>query len=125
MHRDALAAADTGGAESVAPASPAEGMQQVQGDAGAARAQRVAQGHGPAVEVGALAVETELTLDGEVLRGEGLVDLDQVHVAQGQACPVERLPRRRRRADAHPCGSTPATPHATSRPSGGRPCSRA
>ena len=60
------------------------------GDAGAARAERVAQGDGAAVDVGALAVEAELPLDGQVLGGEGLVDLDQVHVVQREARALQR-----------------------------------
>ena len=56
------------------------------------RAERVSECHGAAIDVGALAIETELLLDGQVLGSEGLVDLDEVHVIQPQAGPVERAP---------------------------------
>ena len=121
-HRDALAAADAGGAEPVAAAAAAELMQQVQGDAGAAGAERVAERDGAAVHVGPLAVEAQLLLDRQVLRREGLVDLDQVHVVELRARPRASAWRA---AGAGPMpmivGSTPATPQATSRPSGLRP----
>src|SRR5688500_253975 len=54
-----------------------------------------------AVHVGLIPVEAEVFLDGEVLRRERLVDLDQVHVANLLAGAVQRLTRGRRGADAH------------------------
>ena len=57
------------------------------------------------------AVEAELLLDGEVLRRERLVDLEQIDVADLHAGAGERL----RDAGAGPMpmmfGSTPQTPH--------------
>ena len=41
------------------------------------------------------------SLDRYVLRGEGLVDLDQIDVVQGEAGLVQRLARRGRRPDPH------------------------
>ena len=48
-----------------------------------------------------VAVEPELLLDREVLRREGLVDLDEVDVAELEAGALERAADGRRRADAH------------------------
>ena len=42
----------------------------------------MAQRHRAALDVGALAVEAELLLDREVLRGERLVDLELVHAVE-------------------------------------------
>src|SRR6266542_1520341 len=61
------------------PASPA--LQLVDDradDARAAHADRVADGDGAPVDVGALPVELQLPVAGEHLRGERLVDLDHV-----------------------------------------------
>jgi hypothetical protein len=65
-------------------------------------AEGVAEGDGAAVDVGLLAVEAELLLDREVLRGEGLVDLDEVHLVERElgARGGQRLDRRDG-ADAH------------------------
>src|SRR5437016_9070694 len=84
-HRGPLPAANAGGAQAVPPAAAAQGMEQVEGEAGAAGPERVAQGYGAAVHIGTLTVEAELPLDGQVLRGERLVDLDQIHVIERQA----------------------------------------
>src|SRR5262245_32742369 len=83
--RGTLAAADAGGAQPVAGAAPPERMQQVRGDPRSAGPERVAEGDRAPIHVGALAVEAELTLDREVLRGERLVDLDQVHVLERES----------------------------------------
>src|SRR5947208_209972 len=79
---DALAAADAGRAEPEAAAAATQLVEEVRGDARARGAQRVAERDGAAVDVGALAVEAQLTLDGDVLRGEGLVDLDEIEVRE-------------------------------------------
>src|SRR5580765_3872420 len=84
-YRRPLPAADAGGAQTVPSAAAAQGVQQVQREARAARAERMPQRDGAAVYVGALAVEPELLLDGEVLGGERLVDLHQVHVVEREA----------------------------------------
>src|SRR5262245_64097586 len=73
-------------------------------DARARRAERMAERDGAAVDVGALAVEAELLLDGEILRRERLVDLDEVEIGQLVARLVHGAADRRRRADAHDLG---------------------
>ena len=76
-------------------------MEQVEGEAGAAGPERVAQGYGAAVHIGALAVEAELPLDGQVLRGERLVDLDQIQVVERQARGGKRPAGGGHRPDPH------------------------
>ena len=54
-----------------------------------------------AVDVDLVAIEAQLLLAREVLRREGLVDLDQVEIVERQLRALERLADRRRRAHAH------------------------
>src|SRR5438874_2584602 len=103
-HRRALAAADAGGAEAEALLGAAQRMEQVDRDASAGRGQRVADGDGAAVHVRLRAVEPQLLLDGEILRGEGLIHLHQVHLLELHAGLLERLARGGRRADPHVLG---------------------
>src|ERR671937_1031922 len=77
-----LAPADAGAAQSIAAGLPPEGVEQVEGEPRAARPERMAQGHGAAVNVGPLSVETKLLLHGQVLGGKRLVDLHQVHLVE-------------------------------------------
>ena len=58
---------------------------------------------------------SQLADAGEDLRGESLVDLDQVDLVERQAAGVQRPPDRRHRPHAHVGGSTPATPIETMR----------
>src|SRR5882724_7648307 len=74
-----LAPADAGAAEAVSAGLAPQSVEQMQRDARAARSERMAQGHRAPVDIGALPVESELVLHGEVLGGERFVDLDQVH----------------------------------------------
>ncbi|GCC48215.1 hypothetical protein chiPu_0032260, partial [Chiloscyllium punctatum] len=46
-------------------------------------------------------LDAELAQAGDALRGEGLVELDQVEVRHLDAEPLDQLPGRRHRADAH------------------------
>src|SRR5919204_132087 len=55
----------------------------------AAHAERMPEGDRPAVHVHALLVEAELANDDEALRGECLVQLDEVDLTGGDARPVE------------------------------------
>src|SRR5438093_4588925 len=103
-HRRALATPDAGRAEAVTPAAAAEGVQQVQGDPRAAGAKRVPERHRTSVYIRALAIESQLLLDREVLRGEGLVDLHEIHLLQVEPRCSERAPRGRHRSNAHDCG---------------------
>src|SRR4029077_11002763 len=70
-------------------------------DSRAAGPERMPDGDGAAVHVGALSIQAELTLYRNVLRGERLVHFDQIHAVQLQSGTGERSPGRRRGADAH------------------------
>jgi hypothetical protein len=67
----------------------------------AAHPERVADRDRTAVDVDALLVDPELAHDRERLRGEGLVELDEVDVVDGHAGPVEQLAHGGHRPDAH------------------------
>ena len=89
------------------------GVDQRRGDAGAAGAERMADGDRPAADVDLLFVELEHADAGQGLGGEGFVELDQVDVGQREAGALEGLLRGRHGAGAHHDGSTPATAVAT------------
>src|SRR5205085_1786734 len=63
------------------------------GAALARRAERVPERDRAAVHVRLLAIEAEVFLHREVLRREGLVDLDEIHVLDLEAGALERLAR--------------------------------
>jgi len=65
--------------------------------------------------------QAELARDRQPLRGEGLVQLDHVDLADRQTVPRQQLVRRRRRADAMIRGGTPATAMPSTRAFGVRP----
>src|SRR5688572_23542518 len=75
-HGRALPPADTRATQTVAPAATPKGVQQVQRDACAACTQWMAQSYRSAIDIGALTVESQLLLDGEVLCCKGLVHFD-------------------------------------------------
>src|SRR5579859_6661097 len=99
--RDPLAAADAERREAVLALALAELGDEREREACARRAQRMAERDRAAVHVRLVPVEAEVLLDGEVLRRERFVDLDQVHVRDRQARALQRLAARRRGADAH------------------------
>src|SRR6266568_2551641 len=99
-HRDALPAADAGAAEAEACPAPAQLVEEVHGDAGAARGERVADRDGPAVDVRLVARQPELLLDRQVLRREGLVHLEEVEVRELRLGAGERVLEGRHRPDA-------------------------
>src|SRR5437764_1619177 len=106
-HRRALAAADAGGAEAEALLGAAQRVEQVDRDASAGGGERVADRDGAAVHVRLRTVEPQLLLDGEILRGERLIHLHQVHLLELHPGLLERFARGGRRADAHKLGLHP------------------
>src|SRR4051794_10714695 len=60
-------------------------------DAGAAHPDRMPERDAPALDVQLVAVELQLALAGDDLRGERLVDLDQIEVGKRQARSLEEL----------------------------------
>ena len=101
-------------------------MQQRDDEAGAAHAERMAERDRAAVDVHALLVEAELAHDREALRGERLVQLDQVEVAR-PSTPVRASSLRTAGIGPMPItrGSTPATALPTKRANGSAPSAAA
>src|SRR5476649_2241104 len=98
---DALAAADAGGADGALSAAAMQLIQKVRGNAGSRGRERVAHGDGASVDVALIARQAQLFFDGEILRREGFVDLEEVEVLQLRLMTVERATDGRRRSDAH------------------------
>src|SRR4051812_33873435 len=90
-HRNTLPAADAGGGQAVAPLATAQLVGEGEEQARARGGQGMAEGDGAPVDVRAVAVESELLLDGEVLAGEGLVHLHEVDVLEGETRRLQRL----------------------------------
>src|SRR5215208_3781375 len=97
----ALPDADAERGQSVAPATAAQLVRERAEQPGAGAAERVADRDRAAVHVELVVIDAELAHRGEHLRGEGLVQLDQVDVFDAQLRASERLARRRYGADPH------------------------
>ena len=115
---DALSAADAERGQPVAEAAGAQRVEQRDQDARAGRADRVAERDGAAVHVHALGVQLQLAQDGQALRGERLVQLEQVD-AVGRAAPTSRAPC------ARPARARSPSPWDRPRPTRTRRCGRA
>ena len=120
---DALAAADALRRQRVAAALALQQARRLAGDAGAGGAERMAERDGAAVEVQRLVADAEFAHAGERLRGEGLVQLDDVDGARSR-CPARCSALRVAPTGPMPMmsGAQPATATAASRASGSRPC---
>ena len=79
-------------------------MQEGDDDAGAGSADGVTDGDGAAVDVDLAHVEVQLTRDGDGLRGEGFVGLDEVDVVDGHAGLGHGLTGGGNGTDAHDLG---------------------
>src|SRR5213080_1259052 len=77
-HRHALAAADAHGLQPEGAVLRLQTVEQRAGDAGAGHAERVADGDRAAVHVQLVDVDAQVAVARDDLRGEGLVDLDEV-----------------------------------------------
>ena len=93
--------ADAHRREAVAPAATAKLVQQRGDEPGAAHAERVPDRDRAAVDVHPLLVEAELAHDGEALRRERLVQLDEIELVDGHPGAVEELAHGRDGPDAH------------------------
>ena len=100
-HRDALADADAHRRQAERGVAVVHGVDERRGDAGAACAERVADGDRAAADVDLRFVEFEHPDAGQRLGGEGFVELDQVDVGERQAGALEGLLRGRHGAGAH------------------------
>ena len=100
---DALADADAHGAESMAAFGALELVKRGGDKASAAGAERMANGDGASVGINVRGVvrKAEVAEDGEGLRGEGFVELDDVHLRKLEASFRENFARGRGRAHAH------------------------
>ena len=96
-----LADADAHRREAITPPATAKLVQQRGDEPGAAHAQRVPDRDCAAVDVHPLLVEPELPHDGEALRRERFVQLDQIELIDGHPGAVEELAHRRDRSDPH------------------------
>src|SRR5206468_2596024 len=76
-------------------------VQHGQHQSRARRAERMAERNRAAVDVGAFTVKPKLTLNREVLAGEGFVHFDEINLFKLQAGSGERFLRSRHRAYAH------------------------
>src|SRR6478736_6795252 len=88
-HRDRSSAAEAEGGKPVAPLASGQLVEEPGHDPGAAGTDRVAEGDGAAVDVDLVPVEAELATVGQRLRGERLVDLDQVERLDRHLDPIE------------------------------------
>src|SRR5690349_24856372 len=98
---DALAAADALRGQRIALAFALQQRGRLAGDARASGTERMTERDGAAVEIGLAFVDAELAHAGDGLGREGLVDLDDIDILDGEAGTLQRLLRRRHGADAH------------------------
>ncbi len=97
----ALADAHAQGREPVPAVAAAQLVQERDDEARAAHPERVAERDRAPVDVHPLLVEAELADNGEALRGEGLVELDEVERARIDSRASQELSHRGDRADPH------------------------
>ena len=100
----AHAATDAHADDAVAGAAALHLVEQRRGELGARAAQGGAQGDGAAVDVDLVDVDAELAGAVDRLAGEGLVDLEEVHVPDGQAGLLQRGRDGLGGTDAHDLG---------------------
>src|SRR5699024_1168576 len=95
------------GGEAVAALACAEAVEQGGGHAGAGGAPGVAERDRPAVDVELVVVDAEILGGRQHLRGEGLVELDQVDVVDGHVGERERPTGRLDGPEPHDLGADP------------------
>src|SRR5882724_3889955 len=99
----ALADADAHGGERALAAALFHAVHRRHGKTRAAHAERMAERNRPAMRVDEIGIvlDAELPQAGYPLRGKGLIELDQIEVADLEAKPLHQFAGRRHRADAH------------------------
>src|SRR5438105_690732 len=102
--RDPLPSADAHRCQSKACLARFHGLDEGRRDSCSAGAERMADGDGAAPDIHLLRIGFQQLDYGQCLGGEGLVDLDQVHVFKLQAGAFEGLVRGWDRTDAHDRG---------------------
>src|SRR5271166_2897988 len=103
-HRDALPAADARGRDSILRFTAAQLVHQRDDQPRSGRAQRMPERNRAAVHVDLVAIEPQLLLNRKILRGEGLVHLDEINVVELQSGFFQCDARRRHGSRAHDLG---------------------
>src|SRR5579859_4324312 len=83
--RDAHAAADAQGSETLLGVTLLHFVQQGDQNAGARGADRMADGDGPAIDVDLRGIPADFAIDRDGLGGEGFIGLDQVEIGDRPA----------------------------------------
>ena len=98
-----MADADAHGAQGVASAGTLQLVQGGGNQSGAAHAQGMTQGDGSAVRINVVRIirQTKVPKDRQALGGKGFVQLDDIHLVQGQAGNLQHFAGGRCRAHAH------------------------
>jgi len=104
---DPLANADAHGAKSEAAFGPEQLVRGGRGEASATGAERMADGDSAAVGVNVRGIvgQAEFAENGERLRGEGLVEFDNVHLGNHETCLRQNFLRRGDGTHSHDPGS--------------------
>ena len=84
-HGDPLAAADARSGQSIARAAAPQFQQNRQHQSGSARGERMAESDGAAVYVHFLAIQAQTFFHRQILRGEGFIHFDEIHLIQFQS----------------------------------------
>src|SRR2546421_6840430 len=96
-----LADAHAEGRQAVTAVAASELVEERDHETGAAHPERMAERDRAAVHVHLLLVQAELADDDETLRRERLVQLHEIDLVDPEARPLQQLPDRRARPDAH------------------------
>src|SRR5271165_7447675 len=100
-HRNALPAADARGRDSIFCFAAAQLVHQRNDQPRSRCAQRMPERNRTAIHIDLVAIQTQLLLNREILRGEGLVHLDEIDVVELQTSLLQRDARRRHRSGTH------------------------
>src|SRR5579859_6378363 len=99
--RDTLPAADAHSYQRIASANPLQLVQRLHRKDATRGTDRMAKRNAGSIRIGLRRIETEVLRHGTSLRGERLIALDHVDLAQRQTGPLQREPRCRHRPDPH------------------------
>src|SRR5271165_1418718 len=100
-HRNALPAADARSREPIFPLAAAQLVHQRNNQPRSGRAQRMPERNRAAIHVDFVAIKPQFFFNRKILRGEGLVHLDQINVVECQSSFLQRDASRRNRPRAH------------------------
>src|SRR5207249_2875020 len=100
-YRDALASPNAGGRQSVSATAAIQFAQQGENQPGSGCAQRMSQGDRAAIDICLFSIETQLLLNGKILRRECFVYFDQIDVRKFHSGSCQSLTGRGHRTDSH------------------------